>query len=265
MILFDSHSHLQDPRCITRIAAILARATAAGVSRVLCCGTGPSDWQAVATLAAAHPEIVPAFGLHPWFIGERTPAPDWLEKLGEFLAAFPEAAVGEIGLDHATEKRNDADQAAVFSAQLKLARRLGRPVSVHCRKAWGDMMQILSAQCGLPCGGAIHSFSGPVDLIKQLAVLNVSLSFSGSIVYDRNVRGRAAAAAVEADRLLIETDSPDLCPPGVAPGENEPANVTAVAGILAEIRGSTPDAIAACTTRNAERIFVSQESGGPAG
>jgi len=258
MILFDSHSHLQDPHCIARIDAILARAGAAGVTRVLCCGTGPSDWHAVATLAAAYPAILPAFGLHPWFIGERTP--DWLEKLEALLGAFSLATVGEIGLDHATEDRNDADQAAVFIAQLKLARKFGRPVSIHCRKAWGDMMKILSEQCGLPCGGAIHSYSGPVDLIKQLAAMNVSLSFSGSIVYDRNLRGRAAAALVDAGRLLIETDSPDLCPPGVAPGENEPANVVAVAGILAEIRGCAPDAIAECTTRNAARIFVLQGS-----
>jgi TatD DNase family protein len=254
MSLFDSHCHLQDERCIGRIAEILARAGAAGVTHMLCCGTAPSDWRAVATLAAKHPQVVPAFGLHPWFIAERPS--DWLATLENFLRTFPQAAVGEIGLDHAAEKPNDTDQADVFIAQLTLARKLGRPVSIHCRKAWGDMLRILTEQCGLPHGGAIHSFSGSPDLIPRLTALNVSLSFSGSIIYERNRKGRACAAAVPEPFLLIETDSPDIPPPGVAPGENEPATTTLVATALSALRGCPVERIGEETTGNARRLFV---------
>jgi TatD DNase family protein len=254
MTLFDSHCHLQDARCIGDIDAILARAGAAGVAHMLCCGTSESDWQAVASLARNHPQIVPAFGLHPLFIDKRSP--DWLEKLERMLRLFPSASVGEIGLDHAVGERNDAVQTDIFLAQLKLARTLARPVSIHCRKAWGDMLRILSARCGLPHGGAIHSFSGPPDLIPQLTGLKVSLSFSGSIVYDRNRRGRACAAAVDERCLLIETDSPDIPPPGIKQGENEPARVREVARALSEVRGCALDRIAERTSGNALRLFT---------
>ena len=254
MTLFDSHCHLQDARCIGGIDAILARAGAAGVAHMLCCGTSESDWQAVATLARRHPQIIPAFGLHPWFIDKRSP--DWLAELERMLRLFPSASVGEIGLDHTVGEKNDAAQADIFLAQLDLARTLERPVSIHCRTAWGDMLRILSARCGLPHGGAIHSFSGSPDLIPQLTGLKASLSFSGSIIDDRNRRSRACAAAADEQYLLIETDSPDIPPPGVELGANEPANVREVARALAEVRGCALDSIAERTSGNALRLFA---------
>jgi TatD DNase family protein len=253
LLLFDSHCHLQDERIFAQAAEIGARARSAGVTRMLCCGTREADWDAVKALAARYPEIVPAFGLHPWFIGERSA--QWLEKLEVLLEEFPRAAVGEIGLDHALDKRNDDEQADLFAAQLKLAQRLHRPVSLHCRKAWGDLLKILEKHCGLPDRGAIHSYSGPADLIPRLAALNVSISFSGSITYDRNIRGRASVAAVPENRLLIETDSPDIPPRGVEQGKNEPTNCRQIAQEIAILRGTSVEEICKITYENAERIF----------
>jgi TatD DNase family protein len=221
MRLFDTHCHLQDTRIESRIAGIVDRAREAGVVRMLCCGTKEQDWDAVKRLSERFPEIVPAFGLHPWYIRERTGS--WLERLEKLLREAPSAAVGEIGLDHAVENRDDKDQNAVFLAQLKLARKLERPVSLHCRKAWGTLIDILQKQCGTPDGGAVHSYSGPPDLVPRLQSMNVSLSFSGSVVHDRNRRGRLSLAAVSEEFLLVETDSPDIPLPGVEPGANEPA------------------------------------------
>jgi TatD DNase family protein len=256
MHYFDSHCHLQDDRLKDRINEVVGRAREVGVLHMLCCGTQESDWDAVADLAKTYPEIVPAFGLHPWFVGTRSAS--WIERLETLLNAYPGAALGEIGLDHALDQRNDAEQAEVFVAQLELARTLRRPVSMHCRRAWGEMVRILTQQCGLPDGGAIHSFSGSPDLIAQCERLHVSLSFSGSITHDRNKRGALAAAAVSPDRLLIETDSPDIPPAGVGEGSNEPAMVVRVAQRLAEIRGSTAEKIAEQTCSNAMRLFRSQ-------
>jgi TatD DNase family protein len=253
MPYFDSHCHLQDERFKDRIGDVVNRARQAGVTYMLCCGTQESDWDAVADLAKRYLEIIPAFGLHPWFVGSRSA--NWLERLETLLKAHPEAALGEIGLDHAQDLRNDAEQTEVFVAQLKLARILNRPVSMHCRRAWGDMVRILTQQCGLPNGGVIHSCSGPPDLIAQCERLSVSFSFSGSITHDRNKKGAIAAAAVSFDRLLIETDSPDIPPSGVDQGQNEPALLPRVARRVAEIRGVAEEKIAELTFSNAMRIF----------
>jgi len=253
MLYFDSHCHLQDDRFKGRITEVIVRAREAGVAHMLCCGTQESDWDAVADLAKTYHEIIPAFGLHPWFTGNRSAT--WIDRLQRLLETHPDATLGEIGLDHALDQRNDAEQAEVFIAQLKLARALHRPVSMHCRRAWGEIMRILEQQCGLPDGGAIHSFSGPLDLIAQCERLNVSLSFSGSITHDRNKKGAIAAAAVSPCHLLIETDSPDIPPSGVGQGQNEPALLPRVAQRLAEIRELLPEKMAEQTCTNAVRIF----------
>jgi|WetSurMetagenome_2_1015567.scaffolds.fasta_scaffold201816_1 TatD DNase family protein len=261
MRLFDTHCHLQDERIFSKAGEIIARAREAGVVRMLCCGTRESDWEAVKTLSARYPEVVPAFGLHPWFVPERSDA--WREKLEALLTEVPGAAVGEIGLDHALGERNDEDQAMVFIAQLKLARKLKRAVSMHCRKAWGSLIEILEKQSGTPDGGVIHSYSGPPDLIRQLETLNISFSFSGSITHDRNRRGRASCEAAAEHSLLVETDSPDIPLAGVEPGANEPAHCAAIVQKLAELRGTTADKIGEITFRNAIRIFNTGDGATP--
>jgi TatD DNase family protein len=261
MRLFDAHCHLQDERIFAKAGDIVARAREAGVTHMLCCGTRESDWHAVKALAARYPEIVPAFGLHPWFAGERSDA--WLEKLETHLREVPAAAVGEIGLDHAMNQRNDEDQAMVFIAQLKLARKLKRAVSMHCRKAWGMIVDILEKQCGTPDGGAVHSYSGPPDLIRQFETLNVSLSFSGSITYDRNRRGKASLTAVAERYLLVETDSPDIPPVGVEQEANEPAMCATIIKTMAEIRETTAEKLGEITFRNATRVFTATDCATP--
>ena len=263
MLLFDSHCHLQDERLNSAIGEVVDRALAAGVSRMLCCGSAESDWETVKALSTRYPAIVPGFGLHPWYVKQRSA--NWLGELEFLLANSPGAAVGEIGLDHARDERNDEEQAVVFLAQLRLARKLHRPVSIHCRKAWGEMVQILTTQCGLPDGGAVHSFSGSPAIIPQLQQLNVSLSFSGSITHDRNKRGRASSIAADDRFLLIETDSPDIAPAGMLGKANEPANLVVVAETAARLRGCPVETIAEITNRNAAELFckfqVSAEAG----
>lgn len=239
----------------------MARAKEAGVGRILCCGTKENDWETVAELSQSYQEIIPAFGLHPWFVQERSEK--WLDRLASLLTRYPGAALGEIGLDHAVEYNNANHQTGVLVEQLKLARELQRPVSLHCRRAWGALIPLLQQQCGLPFGGAIHSYSGPVDLIPTLAGLNVSFSFSGSITYNHNKRGSRSAVLVPDDRLLVETDSPDIPPAGIAKASNEPANLTMVVHRLAELRGTTVQTIGELTHRNAERLFVFAERRGP--
>lgn len=253
MQLFDAHCHLQDERLAGRLAEVLSRAERAGVRRMLCCGCHERNWDAVRALAAVHPEIVPSFGIHPWYMAGR-PA-GWPAILERFLLLQP-AGVGEIGLDHAMTPRADEEQEAVFIAQLRLARRLQRPVSLHCRKAWQRLREILSQEGGVGWGGLVHSYSGSAEMVKPLEEMGLYISFSGAITRSGNKRSRLALAAVSPERLLIETDSPDLPPTSAAGEVNEPANLVLVASGVADILGRSPDWVAEQTFANASRLLA---------
>ena len=265
MLLFDAHCHLQDERLAGRMAEVLNRAERSGVRRMLCCGCHERNWDAVLALAQAHPEIVPSFGIHPWYMEGRTDG--WLKTLERFLSG-QSSGVGEIGLDHAVIPRADEEQESVFIAQLRLARRLKRPVSLHCRKAWERLLKILHAEGGVGCGGLIHSYSGSAELVKPLEEMGLYISFGGAITHPENKRGHRALAAVSPKRLLIETDSPDLPPVGIpavagtpavagaAGVVNEPANLALVAAAVANILGRSPDWVAEQTFANANRLLA---------
>ena len=309
MRLFDSHCHLQDERLAPHLDGVLRRAAAAGVDAMLCCGSAESDWDAVRALAAAHPAVQPAFGLHPWYVADRSPK--WLDSLRRYLAEpldplplsgsrgrspshqteavlnpgrasvlasrEPEdppkeeasrAIVGEIGLDHALDKSTFAAQEECFLAQVKLAAEWRCPVSLHCRRAWGRLMELLDARGWPPDGVVLHSYSGGPELVAPLVRRGAFFSFSGAITHDRNARGREAAAAVPEDRLLIETDAPDipaLLPPGApalrgADGKplSEPAHVLLTVRTLAALRHVSEEAIAECAWKNSVRLLGSQ-------
>ncbi|MEI6971756.1 MAG: TatD family hydrolase [bacterium] len=263
MRLFDAHCHMQDEAFDADLDAVLQRARAAGVDMMLCCGTAESDWPKVEALSRRHSVIIPSFGIHPWYSSSRSV--DWLRILTELLLADPMAVVGEIGLDHAIDQRNDAAQAELFADQLRLAKAMERPACIHCRKAWESTVNILGDIAELPAGFMLHSFSGPVELIKPLSQMGAYFSFSGTITRHRNTRGHAAVAAVPIERLLVETDAPDLTPVAPAlpadqasPGllaRNEPANLVRVIEKIAELRNMDEADVAAVTSANACRLL----------
>lgn len=253
-MLFDSHCHLQDPRLVPIRINVLARAESAGIGRLVCCGTTESDWPDVLALARERPGlIIPSLGLHPWHLAERSPA--WLDTLERMLANTP-CGVGEIGLDHAIDSRDDATQDAAFLAQLRLARKLERPVSIHCRKAWGRLLELLRGEGGVPQGGLIHSYSGAPDVIPELESMGLYISFGGAITRSGNSRGHRSLSVVARDRLLVETDSPDLAPVGwPAEKPNEPASLAMILRAASEITGESATDLAARTWVNAMRCF----------
>ncbi len=256
--LFDAHNHLQDIRFSADIAEVLHRARGLGVTYDACCGTNPDDWSAVETLASGDRRIVPSFGLHPWYLEQRTE--DWLEILEAFLKRNPGAGVGEIGLDHALATRRDEEQAAVVQSQLALARRLDRPVSIHCRRAWAAILHELNKAGPLSAGFVVHAYSGSLEFVELLCARGGYISFSGSLTHPRNRRARACCVAVPEDRLLIETDAPDMMPliagrPPSANGRNEPGNLVVVLETVARCRERSMSRIAELTMRNARRLF----------
>ncbi|MFK5952334.1 MAG: TatD family hydrolase [Desulfobacterium sp.] len=255
MKLCDVHTHLQDLRLSSTIHQVIHKSMAAGVTHMVCCGVQESDWHGVVTLAAQYPGVFPAFGLHPWFISSRSP--DWLDRLEQLLQTTG-AAVGEIGLDRSVSPRNDAEQISVFTSQLKLAKEYKRPVNIHCRKAFGLLADLLKENGGLPHGGVIHSYSGSADMVKVFEKSGAYISFSGSLTRPHNKKVRQAARAVSLERLLIETDTPDILPTGAPDGLNEPAHVHLVLKTLAQLREESIEVLANATFANAIRLFKIQ-------
>jgi TatD DNase family protein len=256
-MFFDSHCHLQDKRIAHSLNEIIERARNAGVRGFLCCASNEGDWQEVEKIAKNNLEVFEALGLHPWYVMERSA--EWLDKLEEILKKNPASCVGEIGLDHCLGRDTFAVQESVFIDQLRLSAKLNRPVSIHCRKAFGRMLGILKEHSDIRISGAIHSYSGPPDLVPAIINAGLHISFSGSLTFPNSKRAHASAAIVPADRLLVETDSPDIKPFGCASFVNEPANIVFVIEKLAEIRKVSVEEIELCCWENAKRLFRSCE------
>lgn len=253
MRFFDTHNHLQDERLVPMMPEVLARAREAGVLAMACCAADQSDWPLVLDLAARHNGILPFLGVHCGCLASRTP--DWRDRLERTLLAHPEAGVGETGLDHVIQNRDDAEQETVFLEQLRLAQKLQRPLSIHCRRAFGRLLELLRQE-GVPAGTVLHTYSGPPELVPAFQELGCFFSFSAALTRAGSKRPGRAVAAVSSDRLLLETDCPDLAPAGLQDRPNEPAHIRLVAEASARFRHTTLEDIAEQTWINACRCFA---------
>jgi len=253
MKLFDCHNHIQDERIFPMLEKVMERAHLAGVEKMAVKGCCEADWPRVVEITNRHPNAYLAFGLHPWHVSGRSA--QWFQLLEELLTRYPQASVGEIGIDHAIENRNDAEQERVFLAQLEMARKFDRPVTIHCRRAWGRLIELLDVFGELPRGMLIHCFGGSAEVAQELVKRGAYLSFSGSITRPNAKRAGSAIRAVPNDRILIETDAPDILPHNLDAGYNEPANLRHVLAKAAELRGISEETLAELTFRNAERFF----------
>lgn len=247
MGFFDAHAHLQFYRSGTEAAEALRLAAAAGVEVMLCNATGPGDWEAVLALAAGHKEIVPCFGLHPWFL--KAAPPGWLAALESVLLRAP-SCVGEIGLDGGKNAAGRARQEAVFTAQLRLAGKLGRPACLHCVKAWGSMAAILKAE--KPGPFMFHSYGGPPEMVPEFAALGGYFSFGGAVLDVKRQKLRRSLLAVPADRLLFETEAPAADAPGWRAG---PAGIAEVVSAAADILGRPAGELAGSSLANGKRFI----------
>jgi len=254
--MYDTHCHLQDLRFAGNLAAVMDRGRQTGVTQMLCCGTKPDDWSTVEALVSDYSEVIPAFGIHPWYVDDVVEC-DWKSLLRKYLSKNPKAAVGEIGLDFAVKPRCDDLQMEIFLEQLKLAEEFERPVSVHCLHAWGALLEVLGNIKKVRHGMVIHSFSGSPETVRQLMKYGVYFSFSGSITNPAYISAAALVQSVPKERLLIETDAPDMMPYSLKEGDcvNEPSNLALVAEKIAEIRGISIEDVVKITTENARRVF----------
>ncbi|XP_019083854.1 PREDICTED: uncharacterized protein LOC104706057 isoform X2 [Camelina sativa] len=212
MKLFDAHCHLQDPRIITKAPQLISSAVASGVSAFAVNGVSEKDWNLVRDMGVKYPSVVPCFGIHPWYVAERTP--HWFETLKSLFETTPTAAVGEIGLDKGSKGKeiDFSDQVTVFRQQLELANGLNKPASVHCVRAFGDLLDIIKSMGPFPSGIILHSYLGSAEMVPEFAKLGAYFSFSGFLMSMSEKKAKKMLKVVPSDRILLETDSPDALP-----------------------------------------------------
>ncbi|RUO37279.1 TatD family deoxyribonuclease [Aliidiomarina shirensis] len=237
--LTDSHCHIDFPAFDDDRDAMLARAKAAGVERFLVLGVSAAQWPRLLAFAQRYSDWRVAFGLHPYFLSERTAdgAPT-ADNFADDLALLPTflekgaLAVGEIGLD-ATQPLFDL-QVELFTKQLDIAADMNLPVILHHRKTL-DMMLPMVRKAGV-CGGIVHAFSGSYQQAMQWIEAGFRLGVGGIITYERAKKTRAAIAQVPLESLVLETDSPDMPLCGQQGQRNEPANIANIAQSLFHLR-----------------------------
>jgi TatD DNase family protein len=250
--LVDTHCHLDLDAFDADRDAVLARARAAGVDRVLVPATDLASSRRAVALAEQHPEVRAAVGVHPNEAGDFS-----AETLAELrdLAQHPQVdAIGEIGIDlywHtvALEKQQQA-----FRSQLELAAELDRPAIIHDREAHAEVMAGLRAVTPR-AGVVLHSFSGDQSMAEQALAAGFYLGVAGPLTYRKNDGLRDIFRTALLERILIETDAPYLTPQARRGTRNEPAYVRWVAEKLAEVRASSLEQVALATTANAARLF----------
>jgi TatD DNase family protein len=251
--LFDTHAHLHFPEFDADRSAVLERARHAGVRRMLTIGTEVPTSRAAIALAEHEPDVWASVGVHPHDAGDADEAA--LEEI-ERLARGPRVvAVGEIGLDFFRDLSPREAQTRVFRRLLGVARRVRKPVIVHCRDAHAEVLAILADERVGEVSGVMHCFSGDVEIARRCLDLGLLISLAGPVTYPNARALPDVARYVPPDRLVVETDCPYLPPQGHRGKRNEPALITLTASRVAELRGEPLADLARRASDNARRLF----------
>jgi TatD DNase family protein len=250
-MFIDTHCHLDLPPLVTDLPRVLQRAAAAGVTGFICPGVAPADWQGIAKLTASNSAIQPAYGIHPLQVDANSC--QLLEQLATQLGRA--VAVGEIGLDYYHGDANRLLQQQLFRKQLQLAREFSLPVIIHCRKAFADTLAIFREESGGKLRGVMHAFSGSAETASEASRLGLLIGVAGSVTWEGAVKPQKMLKAVSLDRIVLETDAPDLAPQKHRGVANEPAFIVEVACKTAEIKGVSVEEVARITSINAQRLF----------
>lgn len=252
--LVDSHCHLDFPNLIGEVDEVVARAVAAGVTRMVTICTKLRTEPDVRALAEAHTEVFYAAGTHPMSVADEPMAT--VDELVA-LAGHPKfVGIGESGLDYHYTAESAEMQQGSLRIHCAAAAEAGLPLIIHARDADEDMARILAEEHrNAPFACVMHCFSSGADLAKAALDLGFYLSISGIAAFPKSQDLRDIFAAAPVDRLLVETDSPYLAPPPHRGKRNEPAYVAHTARRMAEELGMSEADFAARTTANFDRLF----------
>ena len=254
IMLIDSHCHLDFPDFSAELDAVVARAHAAGVERMVTISTRVRRQAELLAIAERFPDVFCSVGTHPHYAHEE------LDVTAADLAARSRAAkvvaLGEAGLDYHYDNSPREAQERGFRTHIAAARETGLPLVIHSREADDDTARILEEEMGKGRFTAVlHCFTGGRDLARRAVALGHFVSFTGILTFKNSDALRAIAAELPADRILVETDAPYLAPGKWRGKRNEPAYVVETTKVLAETRGVSFDEIGRQTTANFYRLF----------
>lgn len=258
----DTHVHLSWPAFRADLDAVLERARAAGVSRIVSVATDLESAKATLALAENHEDIYVALGLHPGDVPSVSVSQ--IPELAKLLNHPKVVAVGETGLDYYREAGRDQrlreQQRALLQAHLQLAKERHLPVVIHNRKSDADMLKIIEAHAGtLPQDwrpwGVMHCFSSDAQMAFRCIEAGLMISFAGVLTFKNAASLRDVAMQIPLDWVVLETDAPYLAPAPYRGQRNEPAYLPLTAAALARLRGVSVEEIAHITSANAQRLF----------
>jgi TatD DNase family protein len=265
MTLIDSHAHLE---AVKNLNEALARAKKVGLSKIITVGTSIDTSKNACDLAfsCSRPalEVYATVGIHPRdgkIDVEKFGVNKCIEQLRKIIKTSNKVVgIGECGLDYFEGKTSEEEkkfQRDLFKRQIKLASELNLPLVVHCRNAWTEIFDLLTFNDERLTNlrGVFHSFTGGVKEAKKAISLGFYVSFSGILTFMNAKNVQEAARIVPNDRILVETDSPYLCPEPLRGQINVPANVKMTANFLSNLRNISPEAIYAQTSANAQKLF----------
>lgn len=253
-MLIDSHCHLDFPDFASELDAVVARARAADVSRIVTISTRVKRHAEVLAIAERFPDVYCSVGTHPHYAHEELDIT--VDELIGRTSHPKVVAIGEAGLDYYYQRSPRPAQEQGLRSHITAARATGLPLVIHSREADEDMVQILEEETARGDFSAVlHCFTGSRELARRAIALGLFISFTGIITFKKSDELRAIAQSLPADRILVETDAPYLAPGRYRGKRNEPAFVVETAKVLAESRGVSLDAIARQTSENFFRLF----------
>lgn len=247
MFFSDSHLHLQSFGTITEQDLFLEEARRNNITRFICNGTKQSDWQNLAEIAARHRDVIPFFGLHPWYA--HSASLDWEDELRNLLIKYP-FGIGEIGLDRSRKMLSIPDsiliQEDIFRRQLAIAVEMSLPTSIHIVKSWDLLLNIFSST-EVPQSLMFHAFSGSAQVLSKLLNYGAYFSFAYNLLSEE--RFLTVIKEIPSDRILIETDASNIT------DFHKSAGVTYIFNKIAEVRNEDKETLAASIKENIKNFL----------
>jgi TatD DNase family protein len=253
-MLFDTHAHLDQEEFDADRAEVVERARQAGVAEIVAVGTtAPTSLKCV-ELSQTFAGVHAAVGIQPNYTSQ-VESGDW-DRIVELARNPGVVAIGETGLDRHWDYSPLTVQQDYFDRHLRLSQETAKPFIVHTRESDAEVLAMLrDAHSRGPLSGVMHSFTGTAETAAECVGLGLYISFAGMVTFKKSDALRAVAGAVQADWILIETDSPYLSPHPLRGKRNEPANLVHTARVLAEVRGLSVEDFSVQATANARRLF----------
>ncbi|MCO6504258.1 MAG: TatD family hydrolase [Snodgrassella sp.] len=247
-MLFDSHCHLNHKPLIEKLPEILTQAAFNHINGFLVPATQAQDWELTIQLAANHPQIYAAIGIHPWFVSSSNNAN--FTKLEQLLHQNSQPLLGEIGLDfvRARDQNSREQQIQCFELQLQIANSIKRPIVVHHVHATSACLKSIK-RCSFTHGGFAHAFSGSIEEAHEWIKYGFLIGIGSLLLHQQAKKVRIAAQTLPLQNIVIETDAPYMSPK--TKQYNSPNNLIQIAKIIANLRNIQWEEVAEITAANA--------------